>query len=213
MATKKAIKKPVKKTVKKPVMDIGKLASAVYEFTGISPVLMDKPPEILGAPKDKRKTPEAVAEDGCYRNAEGVLYIPPVWFRSSLLGGLVGVKLGRSAAATALKPAIFAIDEEAELYDPKTKRPFTKWTLNSRKARNGTGQLIQLHQAEIWPWACKAAFEVDLMLIDPKDIVPMWNRAGRVSGIGPWRPKGPRGGSGSYGRYCCELVSVTEVGE
>jgi len=204
-----------KTATKQPEITIGKIKIVTFEFTGLTPLLMDKRPPIGQPGPTKDWTPMQLAESKLYRDEEsGVLYAPANWFRNSLFGGATGRKLegqGKMGAATVLKMAVFCVspDDKGDLFNPDTRKMITTWKLNSRWGTNQDCKQIEVHQPEIESWACRIAFEIDVSLISPDLVEKLFNLAGRVDGVGAWRPKGPRGGSGPYGRYTARLVSVS----
>ena len=51
-------------------------------------------------------------------------------------------------------------------------------------------------------WACMVAFEIDQDFVSTEVVLELFNRAGKVAGVGDFRP----GKQGIYGRYKVELV-------
>ena len=50
-------------------------------------------------------------------------------------------------------------------------------------------------------WACSVTFEFEQDFLDPGLITSAFERAGKIAGVGDYRPACPKGAGGPYGRY------------
>lgn len=178
-----------------------------FKVTGLSPLLMNNPVAMQG-PKGglSRKqipTPEDEAKSKLYSNAKGELILPTLPFRAALLGACTGRRLGKVGAKTVIAASVFNTDTETVLCDPDTGKPLKEYKINVvRCVIQGNGVLRA--RPEIPRWSCNVDFELDNDFIpNPDIIVELMNIAGKVRGVGDWRPhKG-----GPYGRFRADLVS------
>lgn len=179
---------------------------AVFEVTGISSLLQNNPAsmvrsgETLGAKRIPTPTDEAAAK--VYKDDDGVIYIPSIAFRSSLIGGCTGKRIGKVSAAGRVAAGVFVAEERCPLFDPKTKKPIKEYRLKTTRVvvqKNG----VQRTRPEIPAWACRIALEVDTDFVSVSQVEELFGLAGRICGVGDWRPakKGP------HGRYTVKLVT------
>lgn len=177
----------------------------VYAFrvTGISPLLMNNPASMRGGPDTvqlkKIPTPEEESAAKVYRTEEGQLYIPAFAFRSSLLGSCAKRKIGKLTANQAVSAGVFCAETQCLLIHPKNSKPVTDYKINVMRAvvqRQG----VRRARPEIPEWATLVAFEVDDSFIAPEHILELMTIAGRMQGVGDYRPakRGP------FGRYTVE---------
>lgn len=190
---------------------LGELKVYVFEVTGLPPGLLQHSWKGMKQGKSPTGTANVPAEQqaaaGVYVNEDGVLYAPSAYFRASLLAGCVNKKFGRVSLKTIIQPAVFAIEEECPLYHPKTGKPITDYEIFTTKVTvPSTGAGVLCSRPLIREWQCKVAFEVDRNQVHVDDVLMLFQRAGRVAGVGAWRPKCPKG-SGPYGKYTVKLVS------
>lgn len=177
---------------------------AVHKFRveGISSLLMNNPSSMAGGggtPKLGVKhipTPEIEAASKVYRNDGKELVMPSIAFRSSLLRGCVGKKIGKTGAATKVAGGVFAIEPMTPLIDPQTSEPITEYRVHVTRCvvqRNG----VIRGRPEIPKWAAEILFEVDTDFIEPDQVRELLSIAGRIAGVGDWRPEK----RGPHGRY------------
>jgi hypothetical protein len=203
MATKAKTTKPDPE----PPPDIGKIEIHTFRITPITPLLMDKPPEDL-KPAPKNWSDEKKADFAAYKDSDGNLIAYPLWFRTSLLDGATARKIagfGRLGAAAVLKMFVQLVNNDPVPLTFEGK-PVREYKINKRLLRNQDNKLVQVVQPEIAEWECEISFEIDVMQVGQEIVLAFLNLAGRIAGVGAWRPKGPGGGSGPYGKYRAELV-------
>jgi len=185
------------------------MAIGVYTFkvTGLKPILMNNPNSMNDDAGKKTRTkkvdPEEEARVRAYVNDEGSLYIPSIAFLNSLWEGASYEKIGKDSARARIASSIFVIDQETILYDQNTNKPIDEYVIDSRYVviKSTQGRIMR-HRPKVDNWYCLLSLEVDTDYISVEDnIIPLFNKAGRVIGVLDYRPA-KRGG---FGRYEVEL--------
>ena len=189
-----------------------------YRFSGLSPLLMcstksigdKKVPVIkLGTVPDEGDI-EKVVESLTYRDEDGNLCFPCEAFRSSLLYGCKGQKLvgTRTGPATLIQGLFASIEEFATLRDGD--EPIRKPEIDKRTGVNkATKARIPLFRPMVRDWNVTVPFEFDDDFAPPnteeflEQVLNIWNRAGRMAGVGAFRPEK----KGWFGKYRVERVS------
>jgi hypothetical protein len=171
--------------------------------TGTSPLLMNSAQGLGQAAPGEIPPPEVEAERGAYRLPDGALWFPADGFRGALVRAGSGHRIGKRAATSVLKGAIFATAEAAPLTDPATGEPLREYTVDIRRAvppgaRGGVSVLRARPRIE--KWAAVVQLEYDETLIDPATILHFLKIAGRNVGIGNFRPEK----GGPFGRFTVE---------
>ena len=94
----------------------------IFRIESISPLLMHNPASMGGAPAAgadakvrKIPSPQEEAEKGAYRGDDGVLYSPGIAWKSSLLSGCVGKRIGKRAASVFVQAGVFEAEERFPL--------------------------------------------------------------------------------------------------
>lgn len=180
-----------------------KVAIKICEFTvqGISNILMHNPASMrsggdTSVAKKKIPTPEVEAAAAVYRNGGKGLVVPSVAFKSSLLRGCSGKRIGKVSAVGQIAAGVFEVEPYTALIDPKTKKPLTEYRVHVARVvvqKNG----IMRARAEVGPWMAIVAFELDDDFVVEQQVRELFNIAGRIAGIGDWRPEK----KGRFGRY------------
>jgi hypothetical protein len=168
------------------------------EIQSIKPVLMNNPAG-MQAPSDKlgRKnipTAEVEAERSVYRSATGQLFLPSEAFRGCLVSAAKGRRIGKTAATSVIKGAVFAADEQTLLI--LNGEPVKEYEIDTRRAvvqRNG----VTRSRAKVPEWAATVRFEVDTDFIPEKQVRELLEIGGRTVGVGDYRPEK----SGPFGRF------------
>lgn len=179
-------------------------------ITGISALLMNNPANMgagRGGGLNTKQIPSAADEAAgkTYADEKGNLYLPSIMFRSALLGACAGRRMGKVGARTVLAGAIFTVTDRVPLVHPTTGKPITTYRVNSMRAVvNKAG--VTRSRPEIAEWAANLDFEVDDEFIkDPAAVLELMNIAGRVRGVGDFRPQK----GGPFGRFRAEAASNT----
>lgn len=169
-----------------------------FRVEGISSLLMNNPQGMDGgAPKmgaKKIPTPEEEAAAKVYRLEDGSLYLPSISFRSSLLRGCVGKRIGKVGAASQVAAGVFNAEPETPLIDPETGEPITEYRIHKTRCVVQKQGVIRA-RPEIPRWAADVVFEIDTDFVTVEQVRELLGIAGRIAGVGDWRPekKGPHG--------------------
>lgn len=194
------------------------LAGIRFLVSNTSPLLMHNPASMVAPAGDGNATvqrkqipsPEKEAAASAYRLPSGQLYMQAEAFRSSFIDGVRGQKIGKASAPAIFSAALFVIDGDGKdrcgLVDERGT-PITEWLIDTRRAiiqDNG----IMRSRAKILSWWCVLELEYDPILLNPQNILQAANSAGRVVGVGDYRPKPKKSGSkgGPYGRFVAVLA-------
>jgi hypothetical protein len=174
---------------------------------GNAGLLMDKPPDDL-KPAPKNWSDEKKADFAAYKDKDGNLIVYPLWFRTSLVDGATARKIagfGRLGAPAVLKMFVQLVNNDPVLLTLNGE-PIREYKINKRHIRNAQNQLVQAVQPQIDEWECEISLEIDVSQVGEQLVLAFMNLAGRIAGVGAWKPKGPGGGSGPYGKYRAELI-------
>lgn len=170
-----------------------------YPIEHISPLLQHNPAsmhtmsEVMA--KKKIPTPEEEATAGVYRLPTGQLYMPNDAFRSALVRAGSGRKLGKTFVTTIVKGAVFSATDAVPLTHPDGT-PITTWDIDVRRALIGKAGVLRA-RPRIEKWAAVVPFEIDTEMISPALVEELLNLAGRLIGVGDYRPEK----SGPFGRF------------
>ena len=156
---------------------------------GISPLLMNRPSAMIGdISKDKKPfedNPKGQAEFKLYVNDKGKLYQPSTHIHASLIEAGKHKKVVGKGKSTYSKIVGYAVQ-----IDPyEIEHQMQKWDVFSVLAVNpNTKGRNLLHRPTLKNW--KLTFEVSF---DEEEIAPsimkeLFDIAGRIVGIGDWRP-------------------------
>jgi hypothetical protein len=180
-----------------------------FRFTGISPLLTHNPAAMEGRGETnvgikKIPTPQAEAKAGLYVNKDGNFYIPGDAFRSAVIGkggSASGRRLGKRSAISIMSAAFFNLTDKAVLAHPKTLKPLREYGIDTRRCVvQGNGVL---RSRPLFPeWCCEVVFDLDLDFVSLAQVTELLKIAGKMSGVGDYRPqrKGP------FGRFSVEAL-------
>jgi len=176
-----------------------------YKITGIFPLLTHNPSSMAvasGNPQTKKiPSPEEEARAGLYIDSDGHFCLPSIAFRSALLNGLKGKKVGRYSAISVFQAAVFNVDEFTVLRDPATDEPLRDYVIDTRRAivqRNG----VLRSRPRFNKWGCYVRLDVDLDITTPQQVEEALNVAGQIIGVGDYRIEK----RGMFGKFKAELV-------
>lgn len=178
-----------------------------YRVEGTSSLLMHSPKAMMDgrsasdtSPK-KIPAPEEEAERSAYRDEEGFLYLPSAAFRSSLMYGAGGRRIGTTAARTVLAGAVFNTDSRVSLLDPVSGERLSGYQVHLARVVVQRNSIIRA-RPEVERWGCVLELEVDLDFTNPWQVEELLNISGRISGVGDFRPER----RGPHGRYRAALL-------
>ena len=187
-----------------------------FRVTGFSPLLMHNPAgSMKGASSamgtSKIPTAEEEAKRGTYKMPSGQLFVPSEAFRSSMIDGASGQKIGKFGAPGRIGGTTFVTTEECPLVHPTTGDAITEYVVDTRRAVvQGNG--ILRSRPKILEWATEVEFEYDPDFVPATALVEAFTIAGRAVGVGDYRPrppKGPKAGKGGpFGRYTVERLAA-----
>lgn len=175
--------------------------------TGTSPLLQHNPagfikPGCKNTKKPKNPTPEEDALAGMYKNSKGEVYLPTTQFRAALMYAAKGQKVGRMGLPGIVKGSVFYVEEETLLYDSETRKQFMEFDeIDLRTVVIGNARILRARPKFI-NWGCIVMFEYDDDFISEDAIISTFIRAGRISGVGDFRPST----TGTFGRFSVELI-------
>jgi len=193
-----------------------------FRCTGISPLLMNNPEAMLkqrgnGGPKVGGRaipTPEVEAENGAYRDGDGLIF-PTAAFRNCLLSGAKPMSFkpsGRGRAIsfkTFLSGLLFAVGERVKLEQPNGTRlgPLDYEVSVMRAVPPGQGAVLRARPM-VRQWACDVTFEYLTEYVGVAEefatsVLEAFRRAGLTVGVGNYRPEK----NGPFGRYNVELLA------
>lgn len=172
-----------------------------FKVEGISNILMHNPISMRSGAnptmgKKKIPTPEEEAATAVYRNGGNELVFPTIGFKSSLLRGCSGKRIGKVSAAGQVAAGVFEIEPYTILFDPETNKPLIDYRIHVARCvvqKNG----VMRARAEVGPWKATVVFEIDDDFVVEAQVRELLNIAGRIAGVGDWRPEK----KGRFGRY------------
>lgn len=181
------------------------------KITGISSFLMHSPRAMTSPGDDPKKSiktkkilpPKDEAESYTDRLPDGQLYCPSIGFRVGIIRRAAkGRRVGKLAATTVIPGALFLTVERCPFVHPETNAPISEYEVDIRRAvvqRQG----IRRARPLIREWSCVVEYEYDLDFITGGVVVELQNIAGKIAGVGDYRPEK----GGSFGRYYVEVIN------
>jgi hypothetical protein len=164
-------------------------------ISGISPLLMNRPSAMIAdISKDKKAfkdDPKGMAEEKLYSN-NGKLYIPATHIQGALVEAGKSKKKVGCGKATYSKIVGYAVSISPFEIDHKIQ----KWDVFSVLAVNPvTKGRNMLHRPMLRKWECEFQVTFDETEIQESIMKELFDIAGRIAGVGDWRPskKGPYG--------------------
>ena len=182
-----------------------------WKITGVSPLLLNNPegtmkPATGGvAPKKKDYDDKEEADMRVYRDDAGDYVIPTHWFRAAILLAAKGRKIGKLGARTVFGGTVYPTAMMAKLTDGNGSK-IKKHSHKKAPVKIGTARVIRC-----WPmfdpWGCTLEMEIDEDFINVSEVSTILDVAGRIQGVGDWRPDTSGGKKGGpFGRFKAELV-------
>ena len=165
---------------------------------GISPLIMNRPSAMIGdISKDKKPfndKAEEMANSKLYANPKGELYQPSTHIYGSLIEAGKHKKVVGKGKATYSKIVGYAV--QVEPFEIQHKKQ--DWEIFSILAVNPTtkGRNL-LHRPMLKNWELQFDVLFDESEIDPSIMKELLDIAGRIAGIGDWRPQK----KGAYGKF------------
>jgi hypothetical protein len=180
------------------------------EYTGTHPILMHNPAGMTRSAAGKLDTkkiptPEEEAKTGRYlTDDKKYMRFPVQGFKSSLVSGGVGRRIGKRSATSILKATVFPAEEWVTLMDVRSHKPIKEdeYVIDTRRAVVQKQGVLR-SRPKVMPWYCLVPFEVDEIIDDPRLLVQIGELAGRMVGVGDFRPEK----GGPFGRYTVKLAA------
>jgi len=172
-----------------------------FQVEGISNILMHNPASMRSGSnpsmgKKKIPSPEEEAAASRYLNGGDELVFPTIGFKSSLVRGCSGKRIGKVSAASQVAAGVFEVEPYTPLLNAKNGKPLIDYRVHVARCvvmRAG----IMRARAEVGPWKATVLFEVDDDFVTETQVKELVNIAGRIAGVGDWRPEK----KGRFGRY------------
>lgn len=137
----------------------------------------------------------------------GKFVFPASAFRRSLMTAVSGRKFGKKSARMVLAGAVFPSSEWISVLDEKLK-PVKGYELDKRSVVINKARILRVRPK--WTdWRMTISFEVDTELVSAEQVKEALDLAGRIIGIGEFRPdpSGGKSGIGSFGRFTAQIVT------
>lgn len=174
----------------------------VFTVVGISPLLQNNPASFIGKTDDeglavgkKVYNDEEEAKLRLYRDPSGAHCHPCEAFTKAMVKAVAGKKFGKMFATAAIKGSVFITEPYAILEDANGKN-IKEYTIDRRPVVIGKSRVLRCRPC--FPkWQCKVAFEVDTAILRPDQVKESLALAGRIIGIGDYRPEK----GGGFGRF------------
>lgn len=177
----------------------------VFNIVGISPLLQNNPANFIGVDADAglgsaKKTYNDAEEARLrvYLDSDGAFCHPCESFTKAMVKAVAGKKFGKMFATSAIKGSVFIAEPFAQLLDEKGK-PIKEYTVDRRPVVVGKARILRCRPS--FPkWRVKLALEIDVAILRPDDVKDALALAGRIVGIGDYRPEK----GGGFGRFKIE---------
>ncbi len=175
----------------------------VFQIVGISPLLQNNPVAFIGAPGadlagKKTYDDEEEARMRLYLDPDGNHCHPTQAFPRSMAKAVAGKKFGKMFATTAINGAVF-ITEPFSIIEDEDGNPAKEYTIDRRSVVIGKARVLRCRPC--WKnWRMRLALEVDTAILQPSQVSESLALAGRIKGIGDYRPEK----GGGFGRFRVE---------
>jgi len=164
-----------------------------YNITieGTSPLLMNRPSQLDIGDKSKTskretQSPVEIAEAKLYKDAEGKIYLPATWFQGCIVEAGKQKKMMGKGSAKATYSKVCGSSVEINPFEIVIKE---KWSVFSILAVNPTtrGKNV-LHRPKFDKWNANFEVTFEEEAIEVPVMKEIFDIAGRVVGVGDWRP-------------------------
>lgn len=179
-----------------------------FKVTGTSPLLQNNPEKFIGQTDSsalatkKKYIDEEEARLRVYQSEDGSFGHPSESFKKSILRAVTGKKFGKLSAPGCIRGAVFTVEQYSVIEDANGK-PLKAYTIDRRSVVNPANKARILRCRPIWnTWTMRLSLEIDTAIITPEHVLESLNLAGRIIGVGDFRPEK----GGGFGRFRAELV-------
>lgn len=178
----------------------------VFRVIGISPLLQNNPAEFIGKGDDGSLGTKKIYKDDeeaklrVYLNADGQYAHPCESFTKAMVKAVAGKKFGKIFATSAIKGSVFITEPFAVIEDSNGK-PMKEYSIDRRPVVVGKARILRCRPS--WNnWQMRVALEIDVAILRPEHVLESLSLAGRIIGIGDYRPEK----GGGFGRFKCEII-------
>jgi hypothetical protein len=174
----------------------------VFTVIGISPLLQNNPASFIGKTEDealasKKRTynDDEEAKLRLYLDPDGAHCHPSESFTKAMVKAVAGKKFGKMFATSAIKGSVF-ITEPYAIIEDEGGKPAKSYTIDRRPVVVGKARVLRCRPC--FPkWRMRVAFEIDTAILQPAQVKESLALAGRIIGIGDYRPEK----GGGFGRF------------
>lgn len=178
-----------------------------FLIVGKSPLLQNNPANFIGVSDDgelaagkKAYVEEEEARLRLYLDPDGANCHPCEAFTKAMVKAVAGKKFGKMFATAAIKGSVFIVEPFA-LIEDEAGKPANKYKIDSRPVVIGKSRVLRCRP--YWqPWRMRVPFEIDTAILAPSQVEEALSLAGRIIGIGDYRPEK----GGGFGRFTAEIV-------
>lgn len=174
---------------------------ATFTIIGMSPLLQNNPADFIGksessdlAAGKKVYDDEDEAKRRLYLSPDGEVCHPCEAFTKAMVKAVAGKKFGKMFATSAIKGSVFITEPHALIIDEKGKP--AKYHVDRRPVVVGKARILRCRPC-FSNWRMKVAFEIDAAILQPSQVKESLALAGRIIGIGDYRPEK----GGGFGRF------------
>lgn len=177
----------------------------IFNVVGISPLLQNNPASFIGSKENadlaagkKKYVDEEEALLRLYKDPEGNYCHPAEAFRKSMVRAVVGRKFGKMTATTAIQGSVFIVEPYALILDEDGELA-KEYAIDRRSCVVGKARILRCRPC--WPkWRMRVPLEIDTAFLAPSQVREALSLAGRIKGIGDYRPEK----GGGFGRFKVE---------
>jgi hypothetical protein len=178
----------------------------VFTITGRSPLLQNNPANFIGHTEEgnlgagkKKYDDEEEARLRVYLDGNGSHCHPCEAFTKAMVKAVAGKKFGKVFATSKIKGAVFIVEPFALILDERGN-PATKYAIDRRSAVIGKSRVLRCRP--MWsPWTMQVPLEIDTAILRPEQVEEALNLAGRIIGVGDYRPEK----GGGFGRFSAAI--------
>jgi len=178
----------------------------VFRIVGMTPLLQNNPENFIGKTEESALGTKKVYNDDdeaalrVYRAADGCFGHPCVAFTKAMLRAVTGKKFGKVVATSAIKGAVFVTEPLAVIEDAKGK-PMKSYAVDRRPCVVGKARVLRCRP--VWNgWTMRVPLEIDTAILTPKQVEESLSLAGRIVGVGDYRPEK----GGGFGRFSVKIA-------
>jgi len=183
-----------------------------FRITGTSPLMQSNPASMsssdegTGLATKKVYNDEEEASIRAYRDSEGHFVHPSASFRRAMMTAVSGRKFGKKAARMVVAGAAFPAETDCLLLD-ENEKPIAGYEIDKRPVVVNKSRVLRC-RPKFSPWRLLLPIEIDTELLTDEQALESLQLAGRIIGIGEFRPdpSNGRSGVGTFGRFTAEIV-------